>query len=267
MAHGNAEYISLRLIRRFLLRDSFLLRFGKFVPYYRPNRNQVDPGALVDDYERQLAAVGYDSRRARILEIGVGATNATGYEIAARLKPANLTLLEPFVPFAIAEDRALLETIARKYGMEPDALGSAARRVTTFAALPPHSIDLVLSSSVLEHVSDPPSLFSAARRALAPNGVMLHLVDYRDHFFKYPYHFLQFDRAYWRRWLNPGDLPVWRLYDHLEQLSAAGFRVRALETKTLPDEFALVRNRISKDFRRDDPHLAVTFAAIWAEAA
>ena len=35
---------------------------------------------------------------------------------------------------------------------------------------------------------------------------MLHVVDYRDHFFKYPLHFLQFSQNTWRRFLNPGRL-------------------------------------------------------------
>jgi hypothetical protein len=93
---------------------------------------------------------------------------------------------------------------------------------------------------------------------------MLHIVDYRDHFFKYPYHFLQFRKNTWNRWLNPGDLPVWRIYDHIEQLEAAGFTVRIFEeVRDLP-EYAKIAEYVSSDYRREDERIAVLAAALWA---
>jgi hypothetical protein len=44
-------------------------------------------------------------------------------------------------------------------------------------------------------------------RALAgitkPDGIHIHFVDLRDHFFKYPFEMLRFTERTWRNWLNP----------------------------------------------------------------
>lgn len=261
MLLSNLEYIPLRLIRRFILRDAFMLRWGRFFPYYRTNFNQTDPAPLADAYARHvdLARPG-----TTILEIGVGATNSTGYELAARHPASRLILLEPFVPLDHATDAALLQRIAARHGCDAAGLAARVRRVTTLAGEAADTFDLVLSSSVLEHVSDPAGLFTELHRVLAPGGAMLHLVDYRDHFFKYPLHFLQFSRGTWERWLNPGDLPRWRVYDHIEALEAAGFTVATPELREDPARLARIASRLSPDFRRDDPRVGVTFAALLA---
>ncbi len=261
MLQSNLEYLPLRLLRRFVFRDALLLRWGHLLPYYRTNLNQTDPAPLVASYALHVALEG---DLAELLEIGVGATNSTGYELAARCPRARVTLLEPFVPLDKAADATLLARVAAHHGHDPLALAGRVRRVTTLAGEPPGKFDLILSSSVLEHVSDPASLFRDLRRVIAPAGVMLHLVDYRDHFFKYPFHFLQFRRATWERWLNPGDLPRWRLYDHIEALEASGFSVTTPETRTDPSQFDRIAGRLSPDFRRGDPRTAVTFAALLA---
>jgi len=46
MLSSNLEYIPMRLARKFLFRDAFLLRFGRLVPHYRVNFNQTDPRPL-----------------------------------------------------------------------------------------------------------------------------------------------------------------------------------------------------------------------------
>lgn len=259
MLLSNLEYIPLRLLRRFVFRDAFLLRWGRYFPYYRTNLNQTDPVPLVSAYARY---VSLDA--AAILEIGVGATNSTGYELASRQPSARVTLLEPYVALDEESDRAHLAAVAARCGCSPDSLTSRVRRVTTLDGEPDGAFPLVLSSSVLEHVGDPPALFADLRRVLAPGGTMLHRVDYRDHFFKYPLHFLQFSRSTWNRWLNPGDLPRWRLYDHVEALEKAGFGVQLPETCHDPECLAAITPRLSSDFRRDDPRVGVTFATILA---
>jgi len=264
MLLSNAEYVPLRLLRRFVLRDSLLLRFGAFVPYYRPNRNQVDPSPIIDEYARHLAAERFSPRGKRILEIGVGRTNSAGYEMAARFAPASIIAFEPFVGFAPIDDAKFLSQIAGKHRCEPGSLLGRIRRLESTHSISDASVDLILSSSVLEHVNYPSRLFAELRRMLAPDGAMLHLVDYRDHFFKYPFHFLQFRKATWNRWLNPGDLPIWRLYDHLEHLQASGFTSRVIAETRDREAFASIAAYVSADFRKNDERLQTTTAALWA---
>ena len=262
MPLSNLEYLPLRLLRRFVFSDAFLLRWGRLLPYYRTNHNQADPAPLAEAYLRHWPAV---STAETVLEIGVGATNSTGYELAARNPRARIVLLEPFVAFDPALDRKLLAEVAARHRCAPETLTARVRRVTSLATEPNAAHSVILSTSVLEHVAAPAALFAALRRVLRPDGVMLHLVDYRDHFFKYPLHFLQFRKAVWSRWLDPGDLPRWRLYDHIEALEAAGFAVSLPEIRHDPAAFARIAPQLSPDFRKDDPRVGVTFAALLAQ--
>ena len=264
MLVSNLEYIPMRLARRFLFRDAFLLRFGQLVPNYRVNRNQADPRPLVADYSRHLSRQSFAPAGRSVLEIGVGATNSTAYEFAARFAPAGVLAFEPFVELAAGDNQALLDSTAARHGRPAAPIAAAVHRITGLAGVPDASIDLVLSSSVLEHVSDPMALFTELRRVLKPDGAMLHLVDYRDHLFKYPLHFLQFSSPARERWLNPGDLPRWRAYDHLEQLAQAGFATHIIEQTSEDTALAQVAPYLSAEFRRNDPLLATGTAALWA---
>jgi len=267
MLVSNLEYIPLRLLRRFVVRESLLLRFGALFPYYRTNRNQFAPALLVDDYARLLHLAGVAPDDRVLLEIGVGRTNSTCYELAARFSPKSVTAFEPYVELGKKEDESLLDQVAARHHCSAPALRESVRRVADLSAMPDQSVDLVLSSSVLEHVADPLALFRDLRRILSPTGIMIHLVDYRDHFFKYPYHFLQFRKATWNRWLNPGDFPGWRCYDHLEQLRAAGFVARILEESSDPSAYASIAGLVSQDYRRGDPRVQTTNAALLAMPA
>ena len=267
MQLSNAEYIPLRLLRRFVLSDRLLLRYGQFLPYYRTNHNQVDPAPLVDSYSQKLAKLGLQTQDRTLLEIGVGRTNSTCYEMAARFAPSRVYAHEPFVTFGATADDNLLRLISKRHGCHSHDVSRRVSRISDLSVIPDDSVDLVLSSSVLEHVTDPPVLFKGLARVMTKDGAMLHLVDYRDHFFKYPYHFLQFSKNVWNGWLNPGDLPVWRLYDHIEQLQKAGFNVTVVdETRDLA-AFRKISRMVSRDYRLDDERLMTTTAALWVARA
>jgi SAM-dependent methyltransferase len=125
--------------------------------------------------------------------------------------------------------------------------------------------DVILSHSVLEHVAGLSTLFAQMSAVLADGGVMLHIVDYRDHFFKYPLHFLQFSRWTWQHLLNPGDLPRWRLGDHKAALERAGFKLRVIQQEEDAGQLARIRPHISSDFDLNDPSLGVLCAVLYCE--
>jgi SAM-dependent methyltransferase len=256
---GLVEYVALRVARRFLFTDAMLKRMGGIVPYYRTNANEVDARPVVALYERAFERSGRRlPANAVIVEVGSGATNSVGYALAqSRVlgSGGDIVLFEPFAALDAAAD-------ARQRAALPAAVTQRVRRVTSLAEVESGSADLIVSHSVLEHVSDPASVLAELDRVMTPSGVMLHAVDYRDHFFKYPFHFLLFSGRSWDRWLNPGDLPRWRLGDHLQQLEARGLRAEVLDSETLPGEFAKVAARVHPDFDRDDPRVAVAQATI-----
>ena len=264
MTPGLVEYVALRLVRRFVFTEGLLRRFGAWVPYYRPNAGEADAPSVIERYERALARCGLRlPSDPVILEIGSGATNGVGYALAQhRVAGARgrVVLFEPFARLDEAADR-------RQRAGLPPGIARRVQRVTTWQAVEPGSVDLVLSHSVLEHLRDPVSTIAELDRVMGPAGIMLHAVDYRDHFFKYPFHFLLFPRPVWDRWLDPGDLPRWRLGDHLRMLRARGLRAEVLDKESLPGEFAKVAGKVHPDFDRADPDLAVAQATLFVSRA
>jgi SAM-dependent methyltransferase len=64
-------------------------------------------------------------------------------------------------------------------------------------------VDFVLSSSVYEHLDDVEGITRALAALTKPDGLHIHFVDLRDHFFRYPFEMLRFSESTWRNWLNP----------------------------------------------------------------
>lgn len=255
------EYVALRLVRRFVVTEGMLRRFGRLLPYYRVNTNEVDPRPVVDVYQRAIARSRYSlPPQPVILEIGSGATNSVGYALAAAGLAGDSGKVLLFEPYAHLDEEADRGQRARL----PPGIPERVQRIDTLKDVAPGSVDLVVSNSVLEHVREPEATLEDLDRVLAPGGFMVHAVDYRDHFFKYPFHFLLFSRASWSRWLDPGDLPRWRLGDHLRLFRARGFRVEVLDSVALPEEFGKVAAEIHPDFDRSDAQLSVAQATLVA---
>ena len=258
---GDVEYVVLRLARRFLFNAQTLDTLGWLVPYWRVNQARQDPGPILDAYQQMAEQAGVSLAGARVAELGCGATDSTGYEWLGRLGGEWIGV-EPFA----GRDSALSGALRRQaQARHPGADLSRARRVRDLKDLADSSAEVIVSNSVLEHVADVDALFSQCRRVLAPGGVMLHQVDYRDHFFKYPFHFLKFSRRTWNAWLNPGDLPRLRLDDHLAALDRAGFEAWTLSCVLDPVGLAEVLPGLSREFREKDLEvLSVTQARIAA---
>jgi SAM-dependent methyltransferase len=258
---SNFEYVPLRLLRRFVVTGSVLQKLGALLPYYVPSQNEASSEPIVAEYERHLALAGATFRSADVLEIGSGRTNSVGYALA-RDGARSVVCFEPHAGFDRGADARLLAATA---GANPAApLAAQVVRTTLLASVANASVDLALSSSVLEHVRDLRGLLGELGRVLRPGGAMLHLVDYRDHFFKYPFHFLQFSAPVWQRWLDPGDLPRWRLSGQLRILAEMGYRVDVLARTRDDDGFAVIASHLAAEFDAADPEIAVTHAALFA---
>ena len=260
---SNIEYVTLRLLRRFVFPKD-LHRWGRYVPFYQTNVGESQPDQVCRPYIDWLAAERRSVVGRRVIEVGSGATNAVGYALICA-GATQVWCVEPFVAFDQSEDAVLLDQLAKSHGLERVKIAAAVTRCESFAPIESGSADLIVSHSVLEHVSDLASLFSDMHRAMATSGAMLHVVDYRDHFFKYPLHFLQFSKKTWRKFLDPGDLPRWRLGDHTLALEQAGFALRVLRAEENAREFARIKPNISADFNLSDPSISVLRAVIYGE--
>ena len=262
---ADLPYLALRFIRRTCFPTAIPRSISAFLPGFRSNRGTHSSASVVNLYDQYLApklGAAWPSGRT-VLEVGIGATNSSCYELAARGADRALAF-EPFVPIDAPCDAALLAECSQRHHLSTDAVAGKVQRLTTLADVPDRSIGLILSNSVLEHVGDIDALARELRRILAPGGAMLHLVDYRDHFFKYPYHHLLWSAAVWDRWLNPGDLPRWRISDHVESFQRQGLRTEVLRESPLAAEFAKVRARIHPHFASyDEAALATAFAVLF----
>lgn len=264
MERDKLEYVTLRLIRRFFFGEATLHRFGRFLPHYRVNIGLTDPWSIAESYAADLAKIGVSVAGKRILEIGSGASNGPGYALAA-MGAARVVCHEPYVRFDVALDAKNLGGLTLRF---PKVKFNVVHRIKDLSIVPDGCVDVVVSNSVLEHVADPRELFTELARILSPQGVMVHRVDYRDHFFKYPFHFLLFSKFVWKYFLNPGDLHRWRLDDHLSTLAVTGFDTKLLACESDPEAFAQVASRLHPDFQQRDPAmLAVTRAVLVSKRA
>ncbi len=233
----------MRLARRFVFSDSLLRHIGRFIPYYQTNVGVVDPASIASLFLKHLDDLRVSLEGKTILEIGCGQTMAVGYALAAS-RGCNVIGYEPYVPFNPALDTRLKATLFCQ------SLSSAptVRWTSDLGSISPTSIDIVVSNSVLEHVTDVDCLLADLDPLLVPEAIHLHQIDYRDHFFKYPYEFLTFNQRIWNRWLNPGDLPRLRLDDHIARFHTAGWEVSIRERDEDPTAFQRVESRLHPDF-------------------
>lgn len=260
---SNVEYVLLRLVRRFMVPAVLLRRAGRWFPYYRAHLSQDAPDAIVDRYIAYLTRQCVDITGATVLELGSGTTNSCGYELAAR-GASHVICIEPYVPFEIVLDKKFLAMTAARRGFRVEKLAAATERLLDVRLIEDRSVDVILSHSVLEHVQHPRQLFAEMLRVLKEGGVMLHLVDYRDHFFKYPLHFLQFSSVTWNRFLNPGDLPRWRLTDHVEQGRDAGLKIEVLEQHENAATFSRIQGHIAPEFSAYGKAAGILSAVLYA---
>jgi SAM-dependent methyltransferase len=256
---SNLEYVTLRIIRRFLFNGDVLDRLGTFIPYWRVNQGRLDPEPIVTAYQQLARQAGIDLHDRRVVELGCGATNGTGYEWTARFG-GHWTGVEPFALFDQDLDATLFANVRMR---QPRASRDNTSRMRDLAGLESSSADIIVSNSVLEHVRDPLALFEQCSRVLVPGGLMLHQVDYRDHFFKYPFHFLTFSKALWDNLLDPGDLPRFRLDDHLAALRVSGFGCEVLKRETDFGALSAIVPFLAPEFSaRDRDMLSTTTAAL-----
>ena len=205
----NLPYILPRVVRHFLPAGltRFLLLRSIVI---RPGLETRDPAAAVNRYVKALAARGQTLTGKRVLvfgyggrfDVGIGLLEAGAAHVVLCEKYAppddehNSTLLAKYPAYLVAQDGKPRPRPERITLLQADI-----REVKPSPQMP--GCDYVFTSSVYEHLKDVDRITCALSALTKPDGLHVHYVDLRDHFFKYPFEMLTFSERVWRGWLNP----------------------------------------------------------------
>ncbi|MBI5963249.1 MAG: hypothetical protein HY863_07230 [Chloroflexi bacterium] len=255
----NFKYLTLRLFRHFMPESAarFLLKRRWFI---KPGLESNDPAAAVKKYIDVLSNYGQSLKGKRILVFGYGGRFAVGVELL-RQGAAHVVLCDHFVLLDRERNRDLLSAFA-DYLIVTD--GDVTPRPEFITLL--HGdirdneiqqkisqVDFVLSTSVYEHLDDVDGITRALAKLTAPQGIQLHFVDLRDHYFKYPFEMLTFSERVWRGFLNPtSNLNRFRLTSYREVFDASFQKVDITVLQRLEDEFRATHPRIRPEFLTGD---------------
>ncbi len=265
----NPLYILLRLIRRFLPEPvvRFLLRREVIL---RPGLETREPAEAAARYVQALQRHGFSLEGKRVLVFGYGGNFAIGAELV-RAGARQVTLLDRFAPPDDRRNRLLPQAYPEYFTVRHGRVHPLdehlvlvhddLRRLKVV-----HPFDVVVSSSVYEHLDDPDGLTEALAARTAPDGVHVHYVDLRDHYFRLPFEMLKFSEAVWKRWLNPtSNLNRLRLRDYQRIFESYFSQVHIQVLARDREAFERARPFIRPEFLTgDDEHDSVTLIEIVA---
>lgn len=205
----NLPYLLPRIIRHFLperLVRTLLLR-GWII---KPSLETSQPVEAVKRYETVLLEKGLSLRGKRVMDFGYGGRFDTAVELLKR-GAAHIVLCDKYAPPDETHNRKKFAALAEYFALERNHLQPRPEWITLLEtdireiqrnnAVSP--VDIVLSNSVYEHLDDVEGITRALASLTKPDGIHVHFVDLRDHFFKYPFEMLRFSESTWRRLLNP----------------------------------------------------------------
>ena len=252
------DYAVLRLARR-LLPERLVgwLRSRRLL--LEPGLETRHPGRAVDRYAEHLERYQVELQGQRVMVLGYGGSFGVAIELLNR-DARHVALVDPYTePDPRINERYLSE--APEYVREvegeirpnPDRVTVYKRDVCSLVEGPEGEIDLILSSSVLEHVIELEPLVSCLHQLTAQGGAGLHIVDLRDHYFKYPFEMLCHSERVWRLLLEPPTrLNRMRLWEY-EQLFDEVFPQSEIAIlDSAPEKLAQVEHRVRPEFLSGD---------------
>lgn len=215
------DYVIARIIRRALPESftRFLLRHGWII---KPGLETREPTTAAKRYANMLEEHGESLTGKRVLVFGYGGRFSIGIELL-QLGAAAVVMTDLFAPpddrrndHLLPEFNMYLERIDGRVVPHSDnlTLRHGDIRYMQFN-LPEEAFDLVVSTSVYEHLEDVSGITTALANLLKPGGCFIAYIDLRDHFFKYPFAMLTYKESIWRQWLNPtSNLNRYRFEDY-----------------------------------------------------
>lgn len=251
----NLAYLAPRVLRHFMPASvtRFLLLRSVII---KPGLETIDPAAAVARYASVLAEQNESIAHKRVLVFGYGGR----FDIGVGLLDAGADYVMLCDRYARPDDghnRRLLSVHSGYLMMEngrprprPERMGLLEEDVRDMPPPEPgQGYDLVISTSVYEHVGDPAGITEALATWTTVGGQHIHFVDLRDHFFKYPFEMLCYPEETWRRWLNPtSNHNRFRVWDY-RRIFESHFREVQIQVLARDEAaFERIRDRIKPEF-------------------
>ena len=251
----NLPYLIPRLIRHFLpekLVRALLLRNI----IIHPGLETDNPFAAVKRYVDVISERGLSFRGKRVLVFGYGGRFDLGFGLL-KDSAAHVILCDKYAPPDEAHNRRMFSSeekyfLVENKGLRPrpqwiTLLDSDIRDVNVTREIEP--VDFVISSSVYEHVDDVEGITRALAGLTKPDGLQIHYIDLRDHFFKYPFEMLRFSESTWRGWLNPStNHNRYRLWEYRNAFQACFEQVEIRVLTREEEAFRKLLPRIRPEF-------------------
>ena len=238
-------------LTRFLLLRSIVIRAGL---------ETSQPAAAVSRYLDVLKTRNASLEGKRVLLFGYGGRFDVGVGLL-EAGAAHVVLCEKDAPSDDPHNASLLPQYERYIQIQagrprprPECmtlLQGDVRDVRPSDALP--ACDLVFSNSVYEHIGDVDGITRALAALTKPDGLHIHYVDLRDHFFKYPFEMLSYSDGVWRNWLNPtSNHNRYRIWNYRAVFEKYFAKVDITVRERDVAEFQAAKGRIRPEFLSGD---------------
>jgi hypothetical protein len=269
----NLRYLILRIVRHFMPEGMARL-FLKHRWIIRPGLESSNPTAAVEQYLKGLAQHGKSIGGKRVMVFGYGGRFAVGVELLAQ-GATHVVLCDHYVLLDRERNLELLPKYEKYLRVENGEVLPRPEQITLLhgdireAKIQAQisSVDLVLSTSVYEHLGDVEGITAALAKLTAPMGSHLHFIDMRDHYFKFPFEMLAYSKEVWLNFLNPtSNLNRYRLPAYRNTFEKNFGRVKIDVLARQEEEFKKMGNRIRPEFLTGDLGIdSVTLIELFAE--
>jgi SAM-dependent methyltransferase len=252
----NFEYLLLRFIRRNMPEKvvKTLLRKRLII---KPGLETREPRKAVERYQTFLKEHSLSFMGMNVLIFGYGGSLAVAVELL-RSGCTHVTVCDLFPPVNSHIDDSLLPEFSQYLEIKADLVVPKPEWITVYHGdirTVPDTIrlgpfDLVVSSSVYEHLDDVNGITAALSRLLKPSGHFVAYIDLRDHYFKFPFEMLCYSTKIWKKWLNPtSNLNRYRIWDYRNIFNRyfKDNQINILERDL--EHFNAVKDRIRQEFK------------------
>ena len=251
----NLPYLIPRFIRHFLpekLVRALLLRNI----IIHPGLETDNPLAAVKRYVDVLSECGLSFQGKRVFVFGYGGRFDIGFGLL-KAGAAHVILCDKYASPDESHNRQRFASEKKYFVLDDNRLRPRSEWITLVEAdirdlrvtSQLEAVDFVISSSVYEHVDDVEGITQALASLTKPDGLDIHYIDLRDHFFKYPFEMLSFSESTWRRWLNPTtNHNRYRLWDYRNAFQACFEQVEINILSREEEAFRKLLPRIRPEF-------------------